>query len=65
MNDASDEAREVVETLIDGFLAANCLGLTGDPVLALQRLDRFLARFPAIGDMERRKIREAILGNLH
>ena len=51
--------------MIESFILASHADLVEDPAQALQRLDRFLARFPAVSEEDRRKVREAILGSLH
>ncbi len=57
--------RDSAEALIESFILMNHANLVEDPAQALQRLDRFLARFPAVSEEDRRRVREAILGKLH
>jgi integrase len=65
MGKEKDDEPDTTDALIESFILASHDGLSEDPARALQRLDRFLARFPTISDEDRRKIREAVLGSLH
>ena len=64
MDDGKNDEPDTEDALIASFIQANHEALTEDPAQALERLNRFLARLPAISDDDRRKVREAVLGSL-
>ena len=60
-----EDETDTTEELIESFILSSHADLVEDPAEALQRLDRFLARFPAVSEEDRLKVRDAILGSLH
>lgn len=65
MDDDADDDADTVEDVLRGFLQANREAFKADPALALERIDRFLGRFPELPEADRARLRRALLGGVH